>query len=224
MLLKRTRQAWSRQGIRLLVLVLCVGVATLAAADGEDPAPETGEDSSMSGGYSPWINAFVSPQADTDEDGLTDLVEMTMGTDPTSPDSDGDGLPDGWEFWNSLNPWSAQDAEEDPDLDGLKNCEEYEATTLPFQEDTDTDGYWDGFEVTKGTDPKATESRPESCAVGDMDCNGVLDIEDVRLVLSATLQSSVPAPADLDGNGSVDSRDVQLVVNAVTAAAEVSEE
>lgn len=34
-------------------------------------------------------------EADQDGDGLTDLQECQMGTDPTNPDTDGDGLPDG---------------------------------------------------------------------------------------------------------------------------------
>jgi hypothetical protein len=32
---------------------------------------------------------------DTDQDGLTDLVERRLGTDPGRPDTDGDGVPDG---------------------------------------------------------------------------------------------------------------------------------
>jgi hypothetical protein len=34
---------------------------------------------------------------DRDGDGLTDAEEALLGTDPNNPDTDGDGLPDGWE-------------------------------------------------------------------------------------------------------------------------------
>jgi len=45
-----------------------------------------------------WIRVFpddATIRRDTDGDGLTDLVEARLGTDPKRPDTDGDGLPDG---------------------------------------------------------------------------------------------------------------------------------
>lgn len=37
------------------------------------------------------------PNLDSDEDGLTDYEEFLAGTDPSNPDSDGDGILDGTE-------------------------------------------------------------------------------------------------------------------------------
>ena len=37
--------------------------------------------------------------ADGDGDGLADNVERQLGTDPANPDTDGDGLLDGWEVY-----------------------------------------------------------------------------------------------------------------------------
>src|SRR4029077_11517525 len=37
----------------------------------------------------------LAPAADADKDGLTNGQELTLGTDPTDPDSDGDGVSDG---------------------------------------------------------------------------------------------------------------------------------
>jgi len=50
---------------------------------------------------------------DTDGDGLSDCVELCLGTDPHNPDTDGDGMPDGWEVRHGLNPLDPADAAED---------------------------------------------------------------------------------------------------------------
>ncbi len=42
--------------------------------------------------------------ADTDGDGVNDLMEMAYGTNPFSSDTDGDGYNDGWELGDGTNP------------------------------------------------------------------------------------------------------------------------
>ena len=51
-------------------------------------------------------------------------------TDPHDPDTDNDGMPDGWETQYSLNPL-VNDADEDPDEDGYSNIIEYQKRTKP---------------------------------------------------------------------------------------------
>jgi len=46
-------------------------------------------------------------------------------------DSDGDGMPDGWEVQYGLNPTSGTDASADADLDGATNGAEFLAGTDP---------------------------------------------------------------------------------------------
>lgn len=46
-------------------------------------------------------------------------------------DTDGDGLPDGWEQANGLDPSSPSDAALDSDTDGITNAQEYVAGTHP---------------------------------------------------------------------------------------------
>jgi hypothetical protein len=83
-----------------------------------EPAPQT-----------PPENATPPPAAgqDSDQDGIADDEEVLVtGTDPNNADSDGDGLLDGVEVNNHMNPL-------DPDMD--------------------KDGIGDGQEVQQGTDP-----------------------------------------------------------------------
>ena len=48
---------------------------------------------------------ILGQPTDTDHDGLTDAYERLVSkTDPLNPDTDGDGIPDGWEIVWKLNP------------------------------------------------------------------------------------------------------------------------
>lgn len=64
---------------------------------------------------------------DTDRDGLSDEFELSIGTDPFNPDTDGDGLTDG----DEVLIWK----------------------TDPLNRDTDADGYLDGEEVMNSYNP-----------------------------------------------------------------------
>ena len=114
---------------------------------------------------------------DYDGDGLTDRMEQTLyGTDWRVTDTDDDGLDDGWEIANGLDPLDngepddsvvqndAPDNEDetgeqnetfpnpdngpfgDPDRDGLTNTQEMELGTNPNIRDTDGDGLNDRWE------------------------------------------------------------------------------
>lgn len=60
---------------------------------------------------------------DTDNDGLTDLEEDLYGTDPTLPDTDQDGWPDGWEIVNMYDPTSGMAGRlaDSPQVTGFRN-------------------------------------------------------------------------------------------------------
>ena len=98
---------------------------------------------------------------DTDGDGLTDLEEFDLTTDPNDDDSDDDGLLDGWEQDNGLDPLDAggdNGGGGDPDGDGLDNLGEQAAGTDPHHLDTERDGLPDGWEVANGFAPLAWDA------------------------------------------------------------------
>jgi hypothetical protein len=75
------------------------------------------------------IDRFILTLArviDSDQDGLTDLEELSPGTNPLLADSDGDGLSD---------------------------LEEFNLGTSPLSTDTDGDGISDSWEIEHGFDP-----------------------------------------------------------------------
>ncbi|MHA2363037.1 MAG: hypothetical protein ACXAC7_03705 [Candidatus Hodarchaeales archaeon] len=50
---------------------------------------------------------------DLDNDGLTNLEEYNLGTDPTSSDSDFDGFEDGYEVENNMDPLEPEEGSTD---------------------------------------------------------------------------------------------------------------
>ncbi|MFT6399775.1 MAG: hypothetical protein ACJAYU_004544 [Bradymonadia bacterium] len=89
---------------------------------------------------------------DFDEDGLSNEEEFILGTDPSNPDTDGDGRNDGQE------------------VNG-------EPTSDPFDPDTDGGGVRDGREVEDGTDPNDSEDD----AGFDFDGDGLSNEEEFIL-------------------------------------------
>ncbi|MDR1209001.1 MAG: thrombospondin type 3 repeat-containing protein [Clostridiales bacterium] len=88
-------------------------------------------------------NGIDDGDEDFDDDGLTNLEELDIDTQPLNPDSDNDGLSDGDEVYiYGTDPLSA-----DSDRDGLPNALEIEYGTAPNDADSNGGGVPDGEEL-----------------------------------------------------------------------------
>jgi len=177
--------------------------------------------------YDPWL--------DSDEDGydyngngtidwnetFTNMMEFLNATDPTNPDTDGDGLIDGWEVYYGFDPHNATDGNADFDNDGFDNDRsgtidpdeeytnwmEYLNGTNIYDNDTDGDGLPDGWEVYYGLDPLFAQN-----ATHDFDIDGLPDVAEFRNpILSDTdgYLSTDPTSGDTDGDGIPDGEEVE---------------
>jgi hypothetical protein len=89
---------------------------------------------------------FGIPVKDADADNLTDLVESMYGTDPGNPDTDGDGLPDGFEMAQYCLVPLIDQRDLDHNLDGTSDLDEYMQGDEPCGTDSDDDGMSDPWE------------------------------------------------------------------------------
>ena len=126
------------------------------------------------------------------------IMEALVASPDTGDDNEnggaGDGMDDGWELANNLDP-TVDDSAEDPDDDGLTNLEEWnggETPTNPREADSDGDDLNDGEEVnTHGTNPNNADS----------DADGLNDGDEIAA-------NTEPLDADTDGDEMVDGYEV----------------
>ena len=102
--------------------------------------------------------------------GVTDNLTVSP-VRPEGLSSDGDSLPDEWEF--ARFGMLGQNDASDFDGDGLSDRTEYDSGTDPIRGDTDGDGMPDGWEVENGLNP-----LDPSDATGDPDGDGVLNADE----------------------------------------------
>ncbi|GEM_PF-3587287 len=121
-----------------------------------------------------------------------------------SLDTDGDGLPDWWEYRFGLAPDDFNDAQTDLDEDGLLNLNEYENNCDAAFFDTDGDLLLDGWEVLYSLNPKISDVidvNDGNNIYADSDNDGLDTLQEV--VFAAN-----PSIADSDGDGVSDGDEV----------------
>jgi len=121
-------------------------------------------------------SARAAPNADADGDGLSNALELSIGTDPCNRDTDGDGITDGYEYQSALdynsralpypgkrpypNPLDPTDANTDYDGDGLTMADEYAAWVL-YGHSSFPLNYSDGTQSSGGLQPVTPQTAWE---------------------------------------------------------------
>ncbi len=151
---------------------------------------------------------------DDDADGLSNVEERRLGTNPLNPDTDHDGLTDGQE----VKIYKTNPLKIDTDGDGLSDGDEVlKYHTDPLKSDTDGDGLSDGDEILKyHTDPLKSDTDGDGLSDGeevliyhtdplkvDTDGDGLSDWEEVKIY------HTDPLKKDTDGDGLTDSDEVR---------------
>lgn len=155
---------------------------------------------------------------DSDYDGITDSYEHLYQTNPSSPDSDLDGLTD----WEELYTYLSDPLLTDTDDDGLLDGEEviiYQ--TSPIKNDTDDDLLPDHWEIQFNLDPT---NAADSCS--DTDADGLMATEEFNYGLDPTNQDTDfdnlidglevyryrtdPTNNDTDDDGMIDGDEVSI--------------
>jgi hypothetical protein len=158
------------------------------------------------------ILAKQSGATDPDLDLHNNLAEYNAGTNPndilSSPDSDADGLPDGYEvLWFRAAPEEnlgdilvKQSAASDADADGFTNAAERNAGTSPVDPqftpvDTDGDDLVDSWEQFHFSDL-------DEVAAGNTDLDAASHLQEQAAGSDPKVAASVPG--DTDGDGTAD--------------------
>jgi hypothetical protein len=198
----------------LLLLAVTLSLAPLAAAQPASPDSDGDRlfDADETGIYGTTPSVY-----DTDGDGVGDGEEVSLGTDPLTPnaamvrvDSDGDGLYDD----DEVNVYGTSANNPDTDGDGgpdgtevkegldplVKNISTSHVEGLLPPVDSDGDGLDDGTEATYGTDPTRS----------DTDGDGLSDSEEINVF------GTSPTMRDTDGNGSTDWEDAAALAARTT--------
>jgi hypothetical protein len=142
----------------LSLLALVVPAAFIPAAAASAKAPSTAKWAKKNHLKGSWKTK------DTDKDGLKNVQEYKLGTNPRKADTDGDGLKDGNEVQVGDDPLT-----KDTDGDGVKDGAEHAGVVTAFDGDTITIRQFNGGKLTASLSEDASCYTSGNDAAGDDD-------------------------------------------------------
>ena len=174
----------------------------------------------------PYGNNFRGPTyiylnylaADTDKDGLKNIIEDNYCTDPNIADTDSDGIIDGFEDKNQDGIVDAGETDPcniDTDADGIQDGTENGLTLDDVGPDTNLGIFQEDLDPLTTTDPLLADTDSDTYKDGFEDANrngrvdaGESDPDDI---------SSLPViqPGDVNGNKIIDLSDAVLVLQVL---------
>jgi hypothetical protein len=102
------------------------------------------------------------------------------GQHPRIKDTDGDGIPDGWEVEHGLNPTDAADARLDYNHNGRTNFQEYQNASDPWDKDTDKD------EISNYAECWALFGFFTDPFTSDTDGDGIDDLKEICMYINTS--------------------------------------
>ena len=172
-------RGWDTSALPLTTRSLSFSLVSLADSDGDGLPDALPGDYDPAEGPTPGLVA----DGDDDDDGIPDPDELAMGTDPTNPDTDGDGYCDGVEAVAGvcdagpdafpLDP----SADTDTDGDGMPDAINGDSTSIPplvEDQDDDGDGLDDAIETNTGLYVGGSDTGTDPLNP-DTDFDGVCD-------------------------------------------------
>lgn len=160
----------------------------------------------------------LSSSLDCNSNGKPDECEISVGspapggpfycTNGCDPDCNINGVPDVCDIWNN----------EDPDCDFNGMPDSCDIAGNPML-DCNDDGIIDVCTASDcNNNMIADECEFPACPGilrGDMDCSGVVDIDDLPMFIDSVLSATLSCPADTNGDGLVNALDVRGFIEAL---------
>jgi len=135
-------------------------VRVSAASDGTQGNGDSGFQAINAQGNIVAFGSSATNLVSADSNGTSDIFVRSgfgLNTDAANPDTDGDGLLDGFEVLYGFDPLIAGEEGLDTDIDGLNNLQEQAARTSPHKIDSDNDGVGDLDEINNDRNPAVNE-------------------------------------------------------------------